>query len=115
MSLYLPPAFTCEERSAIARLIAEHPFATLVTARAEELAITHLPLLLLPDREPYGTIIGHVARAPADPHHSYSLAASSRGPDLTQGELYRLGAITTVFSFLVYAVAGTPWVLFVTR
>jgi DASS family divalent anion:Na+ symporter len=34
---------------------------------------------------------------------------------LTQGELYRLGAITTVFSFLVYAVAGTPWVLFVTR
>jgi DASS family divalent anion:Na+ symporter len=34
---------------------------------------------------------------------------------LTQGELYRLGAITTVFSFLVYAVAGTPWVLLVTR
>jgi DASS family divalent anion:Na+ symporter len=34
---------------------------------------------------------------------------------LTQGELYRLGAITTVFAFLVYAVAGTPWVLFVTR
>ncbi len=32
---------------------------------------------------------------------------------LTQGELYRLGAITTVFSFLVYAVAGTPWVLLV--
>ena len=34
---------------------------------------------------------------------------------LTQGELYRLGAITTVFSFLVYAVVGTPWVLFATR
>jgi DASS family divalent anion:Na+ symporter len=34
---------------------------------------------------------------------------------LTQGELYRLGAITTVFSFLVYAVAGTPWVLLVAR
>ncbi|MBK9088181.1 MAG: anion permease [Holophagales bacterium] len=34
---------------------------------------------------------------------------------LTQGELYRLGAITTVFSFLVYAVAGTPWVLLVAK
>lgn len=66
MSLYLPPAFACEERSAIARLIAEHPFATLVTSCAEELAVTHLPLLLLPDREPYGSIIGHVARA--NPH-----------------------------------------------
>lgn len=34
---------------------------------------------------------------------------------LTQGELYRLGAITTVFSFLVYVAAGTPWVLLVSR
>ncbi len=34
---------------------------------------------------------------------------------VTQGELYRLGAITTVFTFLVYAVAGTPWVLFIAR
>jgi di/tricarboxylate transporter len=34
---------------------------------------------------------------------------------LTQGELYRLGAITTVFSLLVFLVVGTPWILFVTR
>lgn len=69
MSLYLPAAFACEDRSTIARLIAEHPFATLVTARDEGLAVTHLPLILLPDREPHGTIIGHVARA--NPHWQY--------------------------------------------
>jgi DASS family divalent anion:Na+ symporter len=34
---------------------------------------------------------------------------------LTQGELYRLGAITTAFSLLVFLVVGTPWILFVTR
>ena len=28
---------------------------------------------------------------------------------LTQGELYRLGAITTVVSFLIYATVGTAW------
>jgi DASS family divalent anion:Na+ symporter len=31
---------------------------------------------------------------------------------LTQGELYRLGAITTLFNLLVFLVVGTPWLLF---
>lgn len=34
---------------------------------------------------------------------------------LTQGELYRLGAITTAAAFVLYVVVGTPWVLLVTR
>jgi len=34
---------------------------------------------------------------------------------LTQGELYRLGAITTAFNLLVFLVVGTPWILFITR
>lgn len=33
----------------------------------------------------------------------------------SQGELYRLGAITTVLSLLIYLVTGTPWLLLVTR
>jgi len=32
---------------------------------------------------------------------------------LTQGELYRLGLLTTVFCLLVFLVLGTPWLLFV--
>jgi divalent anion:Na+ symporter, DASS family len=31
---------------------------------------------------------------------------------LTQGELYRLGALTTAITFVVYAVVGTPWLRF---
>ena len=34
---------------------------------------------------------------------------------LTQGELYKLGGLTTIFCVLVFLIVGTPWVLFVTR
>jgi len=34
---------------------------------------------------------------------------------LTQGELYRLGLLTTVFCLLEFLVIGTPWLLFVAR
>jgi len=33
---------------------------------------------------------------------------------LSQGELYRLGALTTAFNLAVYLVVGTPWLLLVT-
>jgi DASS family divalent anion:Na+ symporter len=34
---------------------------------------------------------------------------------LTQGELYKLGALTTLFCVLVYLVIGTPWLLLIAR
>ena len=34
---------------------------------------------------------------------------------LSQGELYRLGAITTAVSFVIYAVVGTAWLMLVVR
>ena len=34
---------------------------------------------------------------------------------LTQGELYRLGAITTAFNLMVFLLVGTPWLLFLYR
>ena len=34
---------------------------------------------------------------------------------LTQGELYRLGALTTAFCLLVFLLLGTPWLLLVLR
>jgi len=33
----------------------------------------------------------------------------------SQGELYRLGALTTTFNLLIYLVVGTPWLVFLTR
>jgi len=34
---------------------------------------------------------------------------------LKQGELYKLGALTTIFFILVFLIVGTPWLLLVTR
>jgi DASS family divalent anion:Na+ symporter len=34
---------------------------------------------------------------------------------LKQGELYKLGALTTIFFLLVFLIVGTPWLLLVTR
>ena len=48
------------------RLIRDYPFATLVTARAPEPQISHLPLLFHSAPEPNGVLIGHMARA--NPH-----------------------------------------------
>jgi transcriptional regulator len=66
MSLYTPSHFAAGEPAPVVRLLRDHPFATLVTPGVPEPFISHLPLLLMPDREPHGTLIGHFARA--NPH-----------------------------------------------
>jgi transcriptional regulator len=75
MALYVPPLFATAERAAIARLIHDHPFATLVTPAVPEPWISHVPLLLAPDGEPHGTLIGHVARA--NPHWQFAQGVES--------------------------------------
>lgn len=66
MSVYLPSSFAVRDAEAIARLVGDYPFATLVTAAGAEPQISHLPLLHRPDPAPHGALIGHVARA--NPH-----------------------------------------------
>jgi transcriptional regulator len=66
MSLYTPPRFSPQDRAAISRLIHDFPFATLVTPGADEPRVSLVPLLLVSDCEPHGTLLGHVARA--NPH-----------------------------------------------
>jgi transcriptional regulator len=66
VSLYTPRHFAQHERSAIARLIHDYPFATLITPSAPQPLVSHVPLLFVADREPHGTLLGHVARA--NPH-----------------------------------------------
>jgi len=75
MALYAPPHFTARVRVAIARLMHDSAFATLVTPAAPEPFISHLPLCWLPDCEPHGTLIGHFARG--NPHADRAEAAES--------------------------------------
>jgi len=75
MSIYIPAHFSTQDRAAIARLVHDHPFATLVTPAAPEPLVTHLPLIHVADCEPHGTLLGHFARA--NPHCQVAAAGES--------------------------------------
>ncbi|WP_043840040.1 FMN-binding negative transcriptional regulator [Muricoccus aerilatus] len=61
--MYVPPAFRTDDPSALHGVIREARLANLVTATAEGLMATPLPLFLVPDEGPHGTLYGHLARA----------------------------------------------------
>lgn len=65
MTIYVPAHFASDDAGALARLIHEYPFATLVTAATEPI-VSHVPMLLEQGDGPHGTLIGHFARA--NPH-----------------------------------------------
>jgi len=75
VTIYVPAHFAAADRAAIARLVHDHPFATLVTPASPEPLVTHLPLLRVADCEPHGTLLGHFARA--NPHVGGATAAES--------------------------------------
>ena len=66
MSIYTPRAFAAQDSATIARIIGEHPFATLVTPGEPELSISHLPLQYHAGDGKHGVLVGHMARA--NPH-----------------------------------------------
>jgi transcriptional regulator len=69
VSVYIPRSFALRDPAQVARLIDEHPFATLVTPVAPDPQVTHLPLQFAPGEGPHGTLLGHMARA--NPHWQY--------------------------------------------
>jgi len=66
LSVYLPRPFAPREPAQVARLIAEYPFATLITPGDPEPHLSHLPLQFVADGGPEGVLLGHMARA--NPH-----------------------------------------------
>lgn len=61
--MYIPASFRENRTEVLHALMQEYGFATLVSRVAGELIASHLPLLLAPERGPYGTLLGHMARA----------------------------------------------------
>lgn len=61
--MYVPPAFREIDLPALHGTMRAARLANLVTATAEGLVATPLPLFLVPDEGPFGTLYGHVARA----------------------------------------------------
>lgn len=60
--MYIPPAFAETRTEVLHEAIRACGLATLVTLTPDGLIATHLPLMVDPDRGPYGTLIGHLAR-----------------------------------------------------
>lgn len=61
--MYNPSAFASDDAAAIHGVIAQNPFATLVTVDGPEPFATHLPLLHFPGADSPGILVGHVAKA----------------------------------------------------
>jgi transcriptional regulator len=63
--MYATPAFREHDLPALHATMREARRANLVTATDEGLVATLLPLFLVPEEGPYGTLYGHLARANA--------------------------------------------------
>lgn len=61
--MYVPPAFREDDPAALHAVIREARLSSFVTATAKGLLATPLPLFLVPDEGPHGTLHGHLARA----------------------------------------------------
>jgi transcriptional regulator len=61
--MYLPKHFEEPRLEVLHALMRARPLATVVTLTASGLNANHIPLLLLDEPAPYGTLRGHVARA----------------------------------------------------
>ena len=64
--MYVPPHFREDRIDELQGLIRSAGLATLVSMTADGLIASHAPLMLEPDPAPFGTLIGHLAKA--NPH-----------------------------------------------
>jgi transcriptional regulator len=61
--MYLPKHFETTDIATLHAFIRQYPFAALVTRSADDLTANHIPFMLDSAPAPYGTLLGHVARA----------------------------------------------------
>jgi len=61
--MYLPASFKEERVSVLHDAIRNIKVGTLITLGGEGLEASHLPMLIDPEPAPFGTLIGHLARA----------------------------------------------------
>jgi transcriptional regulator len=61
--MYVPPAFKEDRPEVLLRAIRHAGLATLVTLGDDGLIASHVPMLHDAEPAPYGTLLGHVARA----------------------------------------------------
>jgi transcriptional regulator len=63
MTMYVPAHFKEDRVPVLHDAIRKYGFGTLVTSSEQELEASHLPMLLDSEPAPFGTVLGHLARA----------------------------------------------------
>jgi transcriptional regulator len=61
--MYLPKSFREDDLDTLQAFMQQYSFATLITQHEGAPFASHVPLLLQPHDGPYGTLLGHMARA----------------------------------------------------
>ena len=61
--MYVPALFKEDRVPVLHEAIRKYGFGTLVTLSEQEMEASHLPMLLDPEPAPFGTLLGHLARA----------------------------------------------------
>ena len=61
--MYIPKLYREDDLSVLHRLMQTYSFATLITQHDGAPYASHLPLTLCPEEGPFGTLMGHMARA----------------------------------------------------
>jgi transcriptional regulator len=61
--MYVPKHFEETSVEVLHELIRAHPLGALVTSSSNGLNANHIPFIVHPEPEPYGTLRGHIARA----------------------------------------------------
>lgn len=82
--MYIPTQFDEPDIDVMHELIRDRPLATLVTMSSQGLNANHIPLHLVTEPRPFGTLRGHVARANPIWHDfqaDIELLAIFHGPD----------------------------------
>src|SRR6201994_3093108 len=64
--MYVPAHFAEDRVAVLQDLISTNGLATVISMTADGMIASHAPLMLDPEPAPYGTLIGHLAKA--NPH-----------------------------------------------
>lgn len=114
--MYVPSLYAESRPETLFEFIDAHPLAMLVTASADGLFATHLPLICDRSRGPHGTLEGHIARA--NPQHRQVLTTAEAlvvfaGPDAyVTPEWYATkrehGKVVPTWNYVAVHAYGTP-------
>jgi len=110
--MYMPELFREEDRATLHALMRDNSFATLVTQHDGAPFATHLPFILETDEGPYGTLLGHMARANPqwrDFNASQEVLVIFQGPHTyVSPSWYEVELSVPTWNYAVVHAYGTP-------